>query len=398
MCLWSLAGARAQAAGASISSACARPGADAAHQSRGGASFAWTTQAAAQDSPAAFSMAVWGDSLTSASHFIDPVLQAYGIGKNDARPSFIQAAMKVPGLHLPLKAHCASKGWKLAYAYKEKNGAAGFSRGLVSMRSDTPGDTLFLDFRSPSAATRLKGVTVLYDKHRPDSSLVLAVSVDGGQEDYISLRESTGTSLHIKPDAPMSTLKLRLVSGQVTLHGFEPRYHDAPGAIVDALSLPGATLRGWSNAGERYFPKGQGPDYRLILVQYGTNEGAGRFQRAEYLAYLRNNLARLRSFYPQARCILVGPPDRGVVGSVGPPASLKYAAIHAQIALAQRQVGSEYRCEFWDWQAAMGGPGAAARWAGMQPPLMQRDLTHLSAKGYEASGRMFAKAFPLKQQ
>ena len=46
----------------------------------------------------------------------------------------------------------------------------------------------------------------------------------------------------------------------------------------------------------------------------------------------------------------------------------------------------------------MGRPGAAKRWAGMTPPQMQSDLTHLTAKGYVASGRMFAEEFPLKNK
>lgn len=370
-------------------------------QLQGGPSFTWTAGPAAQEALQAppFSMAVWGDSLTSASHFVDAVLDAWGIPKNTVRSSFVQAGMKVPGLALPLRAWCASAGWKTAYAYKEKTGAGTFSKGLVSMSSDSPGDTLFLDFRGRVEAPGLAGLDILYGKRRPDSSLVLAVSVDGGQEEMISLSRTSATTLHIKPDAPMSTIRMRVVTGQVTVHGVEPLHAKAPAAVVDSLSIPGATLRGWSNAGEPHLRPGLGqfPDYRLILVQYGTNEGAGRFERQEYLAYLRANLGQLRRFYPQSRCILIGPPDRGVRGSAGPPGSLKYASIHRQIALAQQQVGKEFRCESWDWQAAMGGMGAAARWAAMREPQMQQDLTHLSAKGYGVSGRMFAEAFPLKK-
>lgn len=388
----------AQAAATAVE--CTRAGMGGAPLRHGGASFTWTPGPAAQDAApdAPFSMALWGDSLTSATHFIDAVLKAWGIPRQAVVPSFVQAGMKVAGLSLPLRTHCASNGWKLAYAHKEGRSQGGFSRGFVSMSSDTPGDTLFLDFRSPAASTRLQGLTIVYDKARPDGSLMLAVSVDGGQEEMISLSRTPGATLHIKPDAPMATLRIRLVSGQITLHGFEPLYQEAPEAIVDALSVPGATLRSWSRASERYFAAArQVPDYRLVLIQYGTNEGAARFDRQAYLAYLRSNLERMRSFYPRSRCILIGPPDRGAAGSAGAPGSLKYSRIHQQIALAQRQVGGEYRCEFWDWQAAMGGAGAALRWSAMSPPLMQQDLTHLTAKGYETSGRMFAQAFPYKQ-
>ena len=356
-------------------------------------------------SPSPFSMAVWGDSLTSAVHFLDGVLQGYGIERKDVLPAFIQAGLQVRGLALPLKDYCASTGWTTRYAYKEKPGTRAFSKGLLSMHSATPGAMVFLDFRAPRPGHRLNQLTILYEKREPDASLLLAVSIDGAPEQMISLSRTDAKALHLTPDGPMSTLRIRLVSGAVTLHGFEPGHQGMPAAVVDGLSIPGATLRGWSNtddrlinAGERRGMPARAPDYDLILIQSGTNEGAGRFDRTAYLADVRASLTRIRTFYPRSRCVLIGPPDRGVVGATGPPASLRYAVIHREIALAQRQVASEHDCGFWDWQAAMGGPGAAKRWAGMTPPQMQSDLTHLTAKGYVASGRMFAEEFPLKNK
>lgn len=66
---------------------------------------------ATSPSPSPFSMAVWGDSLTSAVHFLDGVLQGYGIERKDVLPAFIQAGLQVRGLALPLKDYCASTGW-----------------------------------------------------------------------------------------------------------------------------------------------------------------------------------------------------------------------------------------------------------------------------------------------
>ena len=281
----------------------------------------------------------------------------------------------------------------MAYAHKEKRAQAGFSKGLLSLSSENPGDTIVLDFRFPLPSTRVRQLTLLYEKPTPDSSLMLGVSVDKGDENFISLSRTSGSALRIRPDTPMAAIRIRLVSGRITVHGFVPLYQQPPAAIVDTFSVPGGLLRGWSNTSERLFPAPSegAPGYSLILVQYGTNEGADPgFSDESYVSYLRANLSRLRKFYPRSRCILIGPPDRGVVGSIGPPGALKYSIIHHQIALAQKQVGREHRCEFWDWQAAMGGAGSADRWNKMNPPQMQQDLTHLTTKGYQVSGRMFA--------
>ena len=366
------------------------------------ASFRWSTHISAADSPAVLprTIAIWGDSLTSAPDFIDAALHASGMSKETVLPSFIQASMTVPGRRLPLKAGCASKGWQVAYAHKEQRNQAGFSKGLVSLSSENLGDIISLDFRFPLPSTRVKQLTLLYEKPKPDSSLVLAVSVDDGDEDFISLSRTAGPVLQIRPDTPMAAIRIRLVSGKLTVHGFAPSYQQAPAAILDSFSVSGGLLRSWANTRERLFPATSevALDYRTIIVQYGTNEGANAdFSDENYVRYLRVNLSRLRHFYPRSRCILIGPPDRGGVGSVGSPGTLRYSNVHRQIALAQKQVGLEQRCEFWDWQAAMGGPGSAMRWAKMHPPQMQQDLTHLTAKGYQVSGRMFAEALLLNK-
>ncbi|OON60831.1 hypothetical protein B0920_17920 [Massilia sp. KIM] len=361
-----------------------------AQRAGGAGAFSWSTQAAPPAAlPAApLRIALWGDSLTSSRDFIDAALEASGIRAQAAHPSFIQAGAAIPGLRLPLKAACAAGSWQTGHAYKEVRKPAGYSPGLVSMQSDTPGATLFLDFRHPQATARLRQLDILFEKSAPQGSLLLAVSVDGGDEEMVPLSRTPDRVLRIQPAAPFASIRLRLVSGLLRLHGFLPLYQDAPAAILDTHSVPGGTLRAWANADERLFPpaRAAGEDYDLILVQYGTNEGAApSLRRAQYESYLRTHLARLRAFHPTPRCVLIGPPDRGA----------GYGAIHQQIAQAQKKIAPEFRCAAWDWQAAMGGTGSAARWARMAPPQMQGDLTHLSAKGYQASGRKFANDHPL---
>jgi lysophospholipase L1-like esterase len=382
----------AQAAAVSGASACPAF----ANKNSADPGFDWSIQADRGDALAAVprKIAIWGDSLTSARDFINAALEVQGISRETIAPSFIQAGMGVPGLRLPVKSACASAGWQTAYAHKEKTGRLGFSKGFLSMSSENPGEVLALDFRSPTPAARVKQLTLVYDKPKPDSSLMLGISIDGGRENYVSLSRSPGTALQIRPDTPMASIRIRLVSGKITVHGFAPVYQQTPATILDTFSVPGGLLRSWSNLGERLTPAepAMATDYSLVLVQYGTNEGASpSFSRDNYLGYVRTNLTRMRQFYPRARCILIGPPDRGVVGAAEARA-LKYSLVHQQIAAAQKQAALEQRCEFWDWQAAMGGPGSALRWSRMTPPQMQGDLTHLTSKGYQLSGRLFGQA------
>lgn len=329
-----------------------------------------------------------------------------GIDPSAALPSFIQAGMQVTGLNLPLRLACAGAGWQTAYAYKAKGDTPAFSEGLLSMTSSGPDDAVFLDFRAPLASTRVRQLDILYDKPGPDGSLLLGVCVDGQAEQLIPLSRTDARLVRIVPQTPLAKVCIRVVSGRIRLHGFRPLYQAAPTVVLDTLSVPGAPMRGWHYVDARLVPDAaaNARDYDLILLQYGTNEGASpAFDAATYADTLRAHLARVRRFHPNARCILIGPPDRGVANAATTD-PMKFARIHHRIALAQQRVAAAYRCAFWDWQDAIGGPGTAARWAGATPPWMQPDLTHMTAAGYAASGRLFARSalspftFPITHQ
>jgi lysophospholipase L1-like esterase len=226
----------------------------------------------------------------------------------------------------------------------------------------------------------------------------VGLSVDDGPERVLAL-DGSASVLRVLPKAPMATLRLRLVAGQVTLHGLAPAYAAPSPTVVDVFSLPGATGKAWNPPSAAAGETGGRADYGLALLQYGTNEAADAgFQAEDYAKTLRGSLARFRTAYPTTRCVLLGPPDRGSpAGPRGRAAAdpERFSRVHHEIASVQRRLGAEFGCGFWDWQAAMGGAGAARRWALASPPLMQDDLTHLTARGYEASARSFAAEFPL---
>lgn len=388
--------------GIALAATCER-GAPAGASPPSATSFSWSTQAEAAPASAVprHKIAIWGDSLTSSRDFLDAALEASGIAREQVLPAFIPAGLKTPGLQLPLRDACASPGWQVEYAHKQTGGQSRFAKGLIRMRSDAPGDVMVLDFRYPALTTRVLELTLLYDKPAPDSSLLLGIAVNDGMEKLVRLSSVNASSLHLRPDAPMASVRIRLVSGAITVHGFVPVYATPADVVVDAMSVPGGMMRSWLHADPALFAAGggQGGAYSLILMQYGTNEGADpQFSGEAYRLALQKQLHKVRSLLPRSRCVLIGPPDRGVVGNSGPPSSLKFAAIHQQIALAQRDIGRQFRCEFWDWQAAMGGPGSAAAWARMTPPRMQGDLTHLTAPGYRISGALFGHYLNLDKQ
>lgn len=126
-------------------------------------------------------------------------------------------------------------------------------------------------------------------------------------------------------------------------------------------------------------------DPALIVLAYGTNEALSRTWTPEqYRATLTEIIQRLRAALPLASILLVGPPDceHRLRGRLAPFPHLD------QVIEIQRAVARENGCAFWDWRAAMGGPGSVRQW--VQAGLGQGDYTHLTGAGYRMiGGRLF---------
>ena len=350
-----------------------------------------------------FAMALWGDSHAASDFFSDEMVRTLGIAADRVQPTFIPATMGRMGVRLPVRKFCLSDGWKHEYAYVTRASHITATKGLGDLSSRVAGSFLWLDFRASSRTPDVQALDVLFAPPAPGSKVRVGVTVDGGREQVVELDPAAQGVLRIKPQQPMSILRLRLVAGSIVLQGFAPHYARTPALYFDTLAIPGATAHAWKVLDPAYLrQRGSDIDYDLVIMEYGTNEGNDRhFDPAKYEDDLRQSLQNLRDAYPAAMCVLVGPPDRGVlvprhgrhrrVARQGHVDLLKYARIHQRIGEIQRTVGKDYACAYWSWQDAMGGPGAAYGWMRRSPALVGHDLTHLTQPGYQLSARIFTQ-------
>jgi lysophospholipase L1-like esterase len=234
--------------------------------------------------------------------------------------------------------------------------------------------------------------------------MTLGISVDElPEESFIEVGNQE--RINIEADYPISTIKVRLLRGSLNLDGLIPHYTKSPKLVIDNLAIPGATFKSWTTLVQ---PAGFKPSYDVAILAFGTNEGNNpKFDSATYQLDLQQGLTNFRRMYPGTACVLIGPTDRGILvahhkrtkkgGRPQQPADLlKYAKVHAQISAIQASEASIAGCSFWDWQDAMGGIGSAYTWAYEKPPLMSKDLTHLTIPGYQKSARQFSSDFQLK--
>lgn len=352
-------------------------------------------------------VALWGDSHAAARFFSDELVKSFVVNPDHVLPTFIPPLLGRAGVRLPINKSCVGPSWKYEYAYRG-NSSVNFAKGLAKMTSDTAASYIWVDFSIPKAGAKLKSLNILYTALEVNAPATIAVSIDDGPEQELTLDKTNLGALKIDSDTQFSILKLRLLHGSISLDGFAPEYSRSANVYFDTFGIPGATGVSWKNIDPDYFKmQGFGESYDLVIFEYGTNEGNQRpFNLSAYSSNLRLQLANMRKLYPQSACILIGPTDRGVLlrrpakktkkQPASPKELLTFSKVHDEVSQAQKNIGREYDCLFWSWQDEMGGIGGAYKWLKRSPPLMARDLTHLTVDGYQQSARDFSKSFQLK--
>jgi lysophospholipase L1-like esterase len=345
--------------------------------------------------PTALKIGLWGDSHTASGTFADSVLEALRLPLAQIHPSFIAPTFGLKGVRQPMRRACLSDDWQLALAYRTpKEGPENYAKSLSYIHTAQVGAFMWLDFRYPSAQTRVKWAdlhiakvnTELNAKPGAESGLVLGITVDDGAESLVQLKPTSGVHLRIQAEQPFATLKLRVMAGAARIDGIAPVYEGKTPVIMDVFSIPGATAKGWRVVNKDHL-RSQDPlanGYDVVILQSGTNESLDPdFKVRLYEQQISASLTRLKAAYPKARCILIGPPD-----------AQRSSNTLRLINDTQYRLAIAQGCAHWHWQKAMGGTGASAQWLGQG--LMQADLLHLTPEGYARSARSFAGMVAIK--
>jgi lysophospholipase L1-like esterase len=272
--------------------------------------------------------------------------------------------------------------------------------GLVYLASTHPGAELALDLRQPQGAGLYQQLALRYTPASTDTTVAIEA---GGTVQRVRLPAwQVGASpiaeVLIRSPAPLNTVRIRVLAGTLYVQGLVGILKvPATSIVLDDFAVSSATAKGWMQADPATLAAAlTGTSYDMIVLAYGTNEAADSdFTPARYAADLQQTLEHMRTLFPTQTCMLIGPPDRGVLWSSDPTQSRKepyfYARRHREVAQIQQQLAPRYNCGFWDWQGAMGGAGVSYRWSKNSPAYMQGDLTHLTPLGYRWSAQAFAR-------
>jgi lysophospholipase L1-like esterase len=188
-----------------------------------------------------------------------------------------------------------------------------------------------------------------------------------------------------------------LSDAPVTVTGVEVN-REGDGVSYVSLGFPGATVQLLQKLAEDNLAddlKRIAPD--VIVLAFGTNEGFNdALDIPAYTAQYEQIVRRLKSLRPQARIVIVGPPDGARVGgatSANASSGVCRLPTPPKLGLvreAQRRLAMRLEADFWDWSSAMPGPCGAQIWAAAEPPLMAHDYVHMTMEGYKQSADRFA--------
>lgn len=165
----------------------------------------------------------------------------------------------------------------------------------------------------------------------------------------------------------------------------------APGVVWDGLAVIGAfTARFDAHAAEHIAAQVAQRKTDLFVFLMGGNDvqrenGDLAKTMAPFEAEYTRVLRKYRAGRPKASCLIMSIVDHGVRESSG----IRSRPIVARMVESQRRIAFAEGCAFFDTVAAMGGPGAVARWHAERPPWMNGDLAHLTSLGHEVVASVF---------
>jgi len=314
----------------------------------------------------------YGDSHTASDDWANQLRQEFQAKFGSGGPGYTLPGHPFLG-YRRFDSHGAnSRGWSTGGAItSQDDGIDGL--GGISLTARSPGQTVTLSVECEQLE--------LHYLRQPGGGQI-EFSVDGSPVTTIDTDGDMGPAIYqyaTSPGPHEYTLRT-LSSAPVRLFGWVAQNHS--GVTYETLGINGAQanrMLDWSDS--ILAPELMSRDPALVVLAYGTNEAlSAKWTAEEYRAALTEIIHRLRAALPLASILLVGPPDceRRMRSHL-----VAFPHLDGVIEI-QRAVALENGCAFWDWRAAMGGPGSVRQW--VQAGLGQGDYTHLTGAGYRMTG------------
>ena len=362
-----------------------------------------------------------GDSHTAADFFTGQIRRLLQAEFGDGGAGYVVPGRPRSGVRSSAMKIEASSGWTYAGLQAAKDAArAQFSLSGFEAATSLSGETLTYSFEQPIAWDLIEVETTT----GPGAG-GFSISLDGKLESGYRLDSPSQDRIVVRlmPEQAavdrVREIKITTLSSDpVRISGVNVRNRKS-GVSVSAIGFPGATVdivnRFESNAFQAEL-KRMAPD--VVVLAFGTNEGFNdNLDPSVYAGTYRKVIARIRRAAPDARLVVVSPPnanrlpanckaeaaravcrsalrepDPPVTGTVPPGEGDKDKACIwreppklARVRDIQRRIAEEMSLTYWNWASVMGAECGAHDWSKATPPLMADDHIHMTIAGYRQS-------------
>lgn len=260
--------------------------------------------------------------------------------------------------------------------------------GGITINTSQPDARLTVQMSDPFHDYSFNTVTLFFQKDK--TSFNFSIKDTTGQElgfmgpytEEPFVNYSRITLSHAVNQITMQTLKSTEEQRQATLFGIDFE-NSNDGVLYHAIGVNGAKYADYNAA--LYFAKQtQGLQPDLFIISLGTNESLGYpYIDRTFYQQINRLVVSLKEYNPQAKFILVTPPD----------SFRRKVKVNPGVEIIRQhiiQYAVENGLAFWDMYKALGGKNSAQAWR--KEGLLRPDGVHFTKEAYEYQGNLLYNA------
>jgi lysophospholipase L1-like esterase len=350
-----------------------------------------------------------GDSHTAADYFSGEVRQKLQVRYGNGGVGYIDAGKPTIGVRSGTMKIAASPGWTYHAIQRSDNVAEFWLSGFNAVASAS-GETLTFSSDTPVPFDEIE-----IEALRQPGGGSIDISIDGTVKSSADLggQAVEPVVLRLKPDgAPTDRVRQIEIrtrgAGTVSVASIGI-YQKQSGVSYNNVGYPGATIDLINKFDATLLADDlRRLDPQIVVLVFGTNEAskpnldAGRYEKSYEKA-----IGRITAALPNAKIVLVGPPDGAErpwhCAGKGPPDAACHPAppsvpgasttepadcewhtiAHLDLVRdVEKRIAERHGFTYWNWASIMPGDCASQSWVSASPPLMTPDHVHFTPAGY----------------
>ncbi len=356
-----------------------------------------------------------GDSHTAADYFTGELRQKLQVRYGNGGVGYLDAGKPHIGVRSGAMKITASSGWTYHSIQRSDNIAEFWLSGFNAVATAS-GEALTFASDTPVPFDSIE-----IEALRQPGGGSIDISLDGAVKSSADLNGSTvePVVLRLRPDGAPSD-KVRQIeirtrgTGVVSIASIGV-YQKQAGVSYNNIGYPGATIDLVNKFDEKLMADGlRRLDPQIVVLVFGTNEASKpNLDAARYERNYEKAIARITAALPNARIVLVGPPDgaerpphclgKGAADAACHPAPPSDGALYAEPADCdwhtiahldlvrdiERKIAERHGFVYWNWATINPNQCAAHQLVAASPPLMTPDHVHFTPAGYVKGADLF---------